>query len=72
MPGKKREEPKKERGERRPQAPKRVIYLNAKLACQRCGNGWTVVDFNPEPKVVKCPICSFPNDIREAIKRAAA
>jgi hypothetical protein len=75
MPGRKREEPKHnsaERTERRAkQGPKKVLYINGKLACQRCSNGWVVVDLNSEHKVVKCPICSFPNDIREAIKRAA-
>jgi len=56
---------------RKKQGPKRVIHINAKLACQRCTNGWTVVDLNPERKVVQCPTCAEPNDIREAIKRAA-
>ena len=51
--------------------PKRVIYINGNLACQRCPTEWTVVDLNPEHKVVKCPKCGEPNDIREAIKRAA-
>lgn len=51
--------------------PKHVQYINGKLGCQRCSNKWTVVDLNPERKVVQCPVCSFPNDIREAIKRAA-
>jgi len=34
-------------------------------------DGWIVVDLNPERKVVKCPICNIPNDIKDAIKRAA-
>lgn len=59
-----------ERKPRKEQKPKRVIYINAKLACQRCVNGWTVVDLNPERKVVGCPVCGAPNDIQEAIKRA--
>jgi NAD-dependent SIR2 family protein deacetylase len=71
MPGKKREEPKKERADRRDKAPKRIIHLSGKLACSRCTNGWTVVDLNPERKVVPCPVCAEPNYIREAIKRAA-
>jgi hypothetical protein len=53
------------------QCPKRVIYINGKLACQRCAREWMVVDLNPERKVVQCPVCGEPNDIREAIKRAA-
>jgi len=52
------------RTERRKQAAKRVIHISGKLACQRCGNGWIVVDLNPERKVVKCPICNIPNDIK--------
>ena len=56
---------------REPRAPKNVIHLNGKLACSRCGNGWLVTDLNPERKVMTCPICAEPNDIREAIKRAA-
>lgn len=51
--------------------PKRVIHLNGKLTCQRCPTTWVVVDLNPERKVVQCPVCGEPNDIREAIKRAA-
>jgi len=61
-------EPKRDR---KPQAPKKVTYLNTHLACQRCDTLWQVIDFNPEPKVVKCPTCGEPNDIREAIKRAS-
>lgn len=49
---------------------KRVIHVNAKLSCGRCTREWMVVDLNPERKVVQCPVCSEPNDIREAIKRA--
>jgi len=72
MPGKKREESKQsERGERRERTPKNVHHINGKLDCSRCGNGWTVVDLNPERKVVTCPVCNFPNDILEAIKRAS-
>ena len=59
-----------ERKPKRDQKPKNVIHITGKLACQRCSIPWTVVDLNPEHKVSKCPICSFPNDIREAIKRA--
>jgi transcription elongation factor Elf1 len=60
-----------DRKPKREQKPKRVIYINAKLACKRCPVEWMVVDLNPEHKVVKCPSCGEPNDIREAIKRAA-
>ncbi len=56
---------------RKQQGVKNVIYVVGKLACQRCSLPWTVVDLNPEHKSVKCPVCSFPNDTREAIKRAA-
>lgn len=52
------------------QGVKNVRYITGKLVCQRCSNSWMVVDLNPEHKSVKCPICSAPNDIREAIKRA--
>jgi transcription elongation factor Elf1 len=61
-------EPKRDR---KPQAPKKVIYLNTYLGCQRCTSIWQVIDLNPELRVVKCPTCAEPNDIREAIKRAA-
>ncbi len=53
------------------QGPKRVIYINGKLVCKRCPTEWQVVDLNPEYKVVQCPVCGEPNDIREAIKRTA-
>jgi hypothetical protein len=56
--------PKKE------QKPKRITHISGKLLCGRCAGGWMVVDLNPEHKVAKCPICSEPNDIREAVKRA--
>jgi hypothetical protein len=59
-----------ERKPRKVQPPKRVIYFTGSLACQRCPVEWAVVDLNPEHKVVKCPKCGEPNDIREAIKRA--
>lgn len=51
-------------------APKAIKYLNSKLACKRCPQEWIVVDLNPERKVVQCPLCGEPNDIRESIKRA--
>jgi transcription elongation factor Elf1 len=54
----------------RDQKPKNVKHIAGKLSCGRCGNGWTVVDLNPERKKVTCPICAAPNDILEAIKRA--
>lgn len=60
-----------DRKSRKEQKPKKVVHLNGKLDCSRCGNGWTVVDLNPERKVVTCPVCNFSNDILEAIKRAA-
>lgn len=50
---------------------KNVRHLNGTLACQRCPQAWTVVDLNPERKVVPCPTCGEQNDIREAMKRAA-
>jgi hypothetical protein len=56
---------------REPRAPKNVIHLNTTLACKRCPTMWQVTDLNPERKVVQCPVCSEPNDIREAMKRAA-
>lgn len=59
-----------ERKPRKEQKPKHVIYITGKLSCGRCSNGWTVVDLNPERKVVTCPVCNEPTDIREAIKRA--
>jgi transcription elongation factor Elf1 len=55
----------------RQQKVKAVKYFNGKLACQRCANTWQTVDLNPERKVTECPICGQPNDIREAIGRAA-
>lgn len=60
-----------ERKPRKEMKPKHVIYINGKLACQRCGLTHAVTDLNPERKVVPCPVCGEPNDIREAIKRAA-
>ncbi len=59
-----------ERKPRKEQKPKHVIHLNCALACQRCSRSWIVADLNPERKVVPCPVCGEPNDIREAIKRA--
>ena len=59
-----------ERKPRKEQKPKNVIFFTGKLLCGRCAGGWSVVDLNPERKVVQCPICSEPNDIKEAIKRA--
>ena len=59
-----------ERKPRKPQPPKRVIYINGSLACQRCGRTWVVVDLNPERKAIPCPVCGEPNDIKEAAKRA--
>ncbi len=52
------------------QGPKNVIHVNAKLSCGRCTREWTVENLNPERKVVPCPVCGKPNDIREAVKRA--
>lgn len=59
-----------ERKPRKEMKPKHVIYINGTLACSRCAREWTAVDLNPERKVVQCPVCNQPNDIREAIKRA--
>jgi anaerobic ribonucleoside-triphosphate reductase len=58
-----------ERKPRKPQPPKKVVYFTGSLACSRCPVEWAVVDLNPERKVVLCPKCGEPNDIREAIKR---
>lgn len=55
---------------KRPQTIKNVRMVNGKLMCQRCANSWDVVDLNPERKVVACPVCSEPNDIRKAIDLA--
>ena len=55
---------------KRDSKPKRVIYITGKLACKRCPAEWQVVDLNSEHKVVKCPWCGEPNDIREGMKRA--
>jgi transcription elongation factor Elf1 len=55
---------------KRESKPKNVVFLNTYLACQRCTSLWQVIDLNPELRVVKCPTCAEPNDIREAIKRA--
>lgn len=55
----------------RQQKVKAVKYFNGKLACQRCANTWDVVDLNPERKVIECPICGQPNDIKESIDFAA-
>lgn len=49
--------------------PKHVVYIFGKLGCQRCNHFWTVSELNPERKIVPCPVCSEPNDIREAVKR---
>ena len=59
-----------ERKPKKSMKPKRVDYFTGKLGCQRCDRQWTVVDLNIERKVVPCPVCSAPNDIKEAIKRA--
>ena len=53
------------------QKPKRVIHITGELKCGRCPVRWGVTDLNPERKSVQCPTCGEPNDIREAIKRAA-
>jgi len=59
-----------ERKPRKETRPKHVVYITTALACQRCDQMWGVVDLNPERKVVPCPNCGEPNDIREAIKGA--
>lgn len=51
------------------QAPKNVKHLTTLFGCGRCAKQWNVVDLNPERKVVQCPVCGEPNDIREAINR---
>ena len=50
---------------------KRVTHINANFGCACCAREWSVMDLNPEHKVVKCPVCAFPNDIRKAARRAA-
>ena len=61
---------KEKKGKRRdPQAPKNVKHLTTLLGCGRCAKQWNVVDLNPERKVVQCPVCAEPNDIKEAINR---
>lgn len=55
---------------RKKQGIKKVRFIQGNLACKRCPQHWAVVDLNEEHKVVKCPACGEPNDIREAIKRA--
>lgn len=60
-----------QRKQKKEQKPKNVIHISDKLSCGRCGNGWFVTDLNPERKVMGCPVCGEPNDIKEAIKRAA-
>lgn len=56
---------------RKKQVVKNVLHLIGTLACSRCAREWFVTDLNPERKVVPCPVCSEPNDIREAIKKGA-
>jgi hypothetical protein len=53
------------------QGVKNVLHFTGNLRCGRCGRGWFVSDLNPERKVVPCPVDGEPNDIKEAIKRAA-
>jgi len=60
-----------ERKPRKEMKPKHVIYLTGKLGCQRCDQRFTVTNLNPERKVVPCPVCGEPNDIREALKRVS-
>lgn len=55
------------RKDKRDSKPKNVKHLAALLGCGRCAKKWNVVDLNPERKVVQCPVCAEPNDIREAI-----
>lgn len=55
---------------RKDQKPQHIHYVTANLRCQRCTQRWSVVDLNPERKVVPCPTCGTLNDIREAIKGA--
>lgn len=50
--------------------PKRVRFFSGLLGCIRCRQAWRVNDLNEERKVVKCPVCAAPNDIKEAKKRA--
>lgn len=61
--------PEQKRKGKRDQAPKNVKHLTALFGCGRCAKQWNVVDLNPERKVVQCPVCAEPNDIREAINR---
>jgi len=50
--------------------PKRVRFFNGFLSCIRCRQQWRANDLNEERKVVKCPVCAAPNDVKEARKRA--
>ncbi len=50
--------------------PKRVRFFNGLLSCIRCRQQWRANDLNEERKVVKCPVCAAPNDVKEARKRA--
>jgi hypothetical protein len=54
---------------KRESKPKKVLYFNGTLACQRYPQHWIAVDLNPERKVVLCPTCGEPNDISKAIAR---
>jgi len=55
---------------RKPSKPKRVRFFTGTLACIRGDVTWFVTSLNEELKVVKCPGCGAPNDIKEAKKRA--
>lgn len=59
-----------QRKPKREEKIKQVLHFTGKLSCGRCGREWFVTGLNPERKVVPCPVCSEPNDIKEAIKRA--
>ena len=42
--------------------------MNGVLQCNR-GHQWSVFDLNPERKVVLCPACGAPTDIKKGLQR---
>lgn len=60
-----------QRKPKREQKIKHVLHFTGNLSCSRCAREWFVTDLNPERKVVPCLVDGEPNDIKEAIKRAA-
>jgi len=56
--------------DRRPSKPKRIRFYTGTFSCIRGDQKWFVVDFNEEFKVVKCPSCGTPNDVKQAKVKA--